>query len=213
MLHLAEQLLSLLAPPRSLTGQLGAAVTPEECAALAMLTPIVFDASALRRRGVHHIDHVVAGARYGASPLLRAAIRRWKYRGGSAYAGVCSDVLLHATPLLRGRGVLCPVPLHWSRRWWRGFNQATHLANALSCAMDMPISACLQRQKATGAQARRTHEQRRHALDGAFAVRGAVPAHIVLVDDVMTTGVTLDLCALALRRAGCERVEAIVIAA
>ncbi len=206
-------LLPFIAPPRSLGGTLGCFLTDAEERALRALEPVVLLRPALRRRGIRQLDAVVAGARYGASPLLRGAIRRWKYRNSAMYASACVATALRAAALHPAAGVLCPVPLHWSRLWMRGFNQAQVLADAFVVSTGTPVHACLARRRSTGAQALRSTRERRAALSDTFVVVDAVPAHVTLVDDVVTTGATLDACALALRRAGCERVDAIVIAA
>ncbi|MDR3387850.1 MAG: ComF family protein [Rudaea sp.] len=105
---------------------------------------------------------------------------------------------------------LLPVPLHASRLRERGYNQALELARPLARALEIPVlHAALQRTRATPAQVNLDAKVRRRNLQGAFAVveNVALPAHVALVDDVMTTGATLRECARVLLRAGVERVD------
>jgi len=110
---------------------------------------------------------------------------------------------------------LLPLPLHRARLRRRGYDQALELAKPLAQALELPLrDDILIRQRDTAPQSRLDAKQRRRNLRGAFVVReGAeLPAHLVLIDDVMTTGATLHAAADALRRAGVERVDAWVCA-
>lgn len=110
---------------------------------------------------------------------------------------------------------LVPVPLHPRRLRRRGYDQALELAAPLARALALPLEAgLLRRSRATAAQSRLDHDARAANLRGAFTVVGAQPppAHVALVDDVMTTGATLHAAALALRAAGVQRVDAWVCA-
>jgi ComF family protein len=108
-----------------------------------------------------------------------------------------------------------PVPLHPARLRERGYNQALELARPLARAWDVPLAeALLARTRSTAAQANLDAKARRRNLRDAFEFHGAVldgkePAalHVVLVDDVMTTGTTLRECARVLKRAGFSRVD------
>jgi len=104
------------------------------------------------------------------------------------------------------------VPLHPARRRSRGFNQAQDLAKHLG----LPVVVALRRVDATQAQASLPAAERRKNVSHAFvatrharALRGSV---VVLVDDVVTTGATLDACALVLRRVGVREVRALTAA-
>jgi ComF family protein len=106
------------------------------------------------------------------------------------------------------------LPLHRSRLRARGYDQALELARPLARALQLPLlEGALRRTRATTPQSELSALARRRNLRGAFACDGAaLPAHVVLVDDVMTTGATLHAAARALRRAGVERVDAWVCA-
>lgn len=113
---------------------------------------------------------------------------------------------------------LLPLPLHRSRLRRRGFDQTLELARPLARALDLPLRPdLLRRQRATAPQSRLDAAARRRNLRDAFSVvpprRGrALPAHVVLFDDVMTTGATVQSAAQALLRAGVARVDVWVCA-
>lgn len=110
---------------------------------------------------------------------------------------------------------LLPVPLHAGRLRQRGYDQALELARPLARALHLPLRAdALVRLRATAPQSELDAATRRRNLRGAFAVKPdtALPAHVALVDDVMTTGATLHAAAITLRRAGVARVDAWVCA-
>lgn len=95
-----------------------------------------------------------------------------------------------------------PVPLHWTRRWKRGYNQAESIAKAVASELGAGLHTdLLHRRRRTSTQTKLDVEQKNRNVTGAFeAVKcGHEPAHIVLVDDVFTTGATLYACFTALR--------------
>ena len=110
--------------------------------------------------------------------------------------------------------LVIPVPPHVQRLRQRGYNQALELARPLARALRLPLrDDLLRRCKATTAQSRLDATARRHNLRDAFtAVEAGLPAHVALIDDVMTTGATLQAAARALRVAGVQRVDAWVCA-
>lgn len=106
--------------------------------------------------------------------------------------------------------LLLVVPLHQKRLRQRGYNQSLELARPLARALDVPLRHdILQRTRATDAQTQLDALSRRRNVRGAFALREgvALPAHVAILDDVMTTGATLAECARVLRRAGVQRVD------
>lgn len=106
--------------------------------------------------------------------------------------------------------LILPVPLHRARLRQRGYNQALELARPLGRAFGVPVRhGLLVRARATAAQSELDAAARRRNVRGAFAVRTgpALPSHVAVLDDVMTTGATLAECVRALKRAGAQRVD------
>jgi ComF family protein len=105
--------------------------------------------------------------------------------------------------------LVIPVPLHRSRERRRGFNQAELLAKRLRRPMSTRL---LRRRKNTASQTGLTRNERKRNLSGAFEVLGNVSGSVILVDDVYTTGSTMNEIAKTLKRAGAERVEVLTAA-
>lgn len=111
--------------------------------------------------------------------------------------------------------VIVPLPLHPGRLRRRGYDQALELARPLARALHVPLRCdLLIRSRATAAQSTLSAAARKRNLRGAFRVPDAVslPAQVTLFDDVMTTGATLQAAAVALRKAGVQRIDAWVCA-
>jgi len=120
--------------------------------------------------------------------------------------------------LLDGADFILPVPLHRRRLFARRFNQAAVLAHAIGRSAGIPVLADgLVRKRATPSQAGLSRAGRYRNVRGAFAVRPRrrdtlCERHVVLVDDVMTTGATIESCARALLKGGAARVSVITLA-
>jgi ComF family protein len=122
-----------------------------------------------------------------------------------------------ALALPRGRefDAVVPVPLHWRKKWSRGFNQSELLARFIARRYSLPVVPALRRRQATAAQAGLTNAARRENVAHAFAVRSrdrVAGKRILLIDDVMTTGATAAACARVLRRAGAASVTLLALA-
>jgi ComF family protein len=140
---------------------------------------------------------------------------RFKFHGDLAAGRLLSQLMAESFAELRRPDVLVPVPLHVGRLRSRGYDQALELARPLARALDVPLcTRWLLRTRATAPQSERDAGARRRNVRRAFAVHSdaPAPAHVVLVDDVMTTGATLHAAAEALLRAGVCRVDAWVCA-
>ncbi len=120
--------------------------------------------------------------------------------------------------VLEGADLLVPVPLHRLRLLGRQFNQAALLAQAIGRQTGIPTApTALQRIRATGSQKQRSRAERRrnlrHAISVAPGWAGQLAGkHIVVVDDVLTSGATLDACTTCLLQAGATSVQALVLA-
>jgi ComF family protein len=120
--------------------------------------------------------------------------------------------------LLAGADALVPVPLHWRRLWARRFNQSAALAKEISIRSGVPVAhGALRRVKATAQQVGLSRSERALNVQGAFRTPSDGKAEVagrrlVLVDDVLTSGATVDACARALLRAGAADVDVLVFA-
>lgn len=153
-------------------------------------------------------DAAWAPFRYGW-PLDRLE-SRYKFSADLAAGRVLSRLWQSEPCPLRLPQLLLAVPLHRSRLRRRGYNQALELARPLAHALGVPLHRdALQRRRSTAAQTELDAVARRRNVHGAFALREGVvlPAHVAILDDVMTTGATLAECARVLRRAGVQRVD------
>jgi ComF family protein len=151
---------------------------------------------------------------YGAyEGTLRKLIHLFKYSGMRRLARPLGALLADALPRDRQFDLVTPVPLHWRRRWQRGFNQSELLGKAIARARRIPAKNLLRRASATRAQAGLSNAQRRENVVGAFRARGRVNGlRILLIDDVMTTGATAGACARALKKAGAKSVAVLALA-
>jgi ComF family protein len=147
---------------------------------------------------------MVQAFKYGDRLDLAPAMGRWMAQAGR-------DLLAEADALI-------PVPLHWRRLWTRRFNQSTTLAKTISLLSKVPVAHhVLRRVRATRQQVGLTQAERAVNVQGAFRVPSdrRLEVHgrrLVLVDDVLTSGATLDTCARILLRAGAANVDALVFA-
>lgn len=214
-----DVLLDLFFPRRSLSGTEGDWITDDEHKKL-IVTPLLLGKDELRKRGLNHIDAVVAAGSYDQSPLLKKAILTFKYKRIPALADDLARLMNQSIdglllPFSNGQPpVLCPVPLHWTRHFDRGFNQSLLLASRIGKFRSWPVEDLLDRVRPTGHQARRPRAERLTALIDAFRIyKGKTPPPwVILVDDLCTTGATLDECAKALKKAGVKHVSALVAA-
>jgi competence protein ComFC len=154
-----------------------------------------------------------------AKGVLRDLIHRFKYGRQFYLRRVLAEYLIEALQDKRIQTAptdcLVPVPLHPTRLRERGFNQAEALAETLSKRMRLPVLRCIERRRYTNTQTRFDRVERMENLRNAFALRKNSDVrgkHLLLLDDVLTTGSTLHECALVLRAAGAESVRAITVA-
>jgi ComF family protein len=167
---------------------------------------------ALCRNGLRGFDAAYCYGVYGG--VLRRLIHLFKYRKVRSLEAPLADYLLRTLPREVRFDAIVAVPLHWRRRWRRGFNQCELLAREVSRRTGIPVAKALRRPRASKAQAGLTLAARRHNVKmGSFSVAADVAGQsVLLVDDVLTTGSTAAACALALKRAGALRVSVITVA-
>jgi ComF family protein len=161
-----------------------------------------------RARAAARYDEIartlVHALKYGDRLDLAPSMGRWMANAG--------------TPLLEGADALVPVPLHWRRQWARRFNQAAILAEVIARESGTKVAhRALKRRRATPQQVGLDKSARAQNVQGAFRVpaEGRSEVHgrkLVLIDDVLTTGATVDACARALLRAGARSVDVLTFA-
>ncbi|HET7300871.1 MAG TPA: ComF family protein [Oleiagrimonas sp.] len=145
--------------------------------------------------------------RYGW-PLDRLETR-YKFSAHLAAGRALAALWRERAPPERPQAIV-PVPLHHARLRQRGYDQTLELARQIARQMHLPLhDRCLKRQRATRAQSTLDAVARRRNVRGAFGIRRgiALPDHVALFDDVLTTGATVGECARVLHRAGVARVD------
>jgi len=145
---------------------------------------------------------LVLGLKHGDHTHSAAAFGRWMHRAGSE--------------VLAGADLLVPVPLHWTRLFRRRYNQAVLLAQAVRAVGGPEVAAdWLVRRRRTPAQGHLGPGARERNVHGAFAMRArrsVAGRHVVIIDDVMTTGATVEECARVLKRAGALSIGVLTLA-
>ncbi len=154
-----------------------------------------------------------------AEDPLRQVVQKFKYGRkvslgkslGQLMAWGCREFLNE-----RRVDTIIPVPLHPKRLRWRGFNQSVLLARQVSRAYGLPMDPfVLVRDKETSAQTQLSEEERRKNVRGAFSVQSAASLNgktILLVDDVYTSGATVNECSRVLMQAGAKKVSVLTLA-
>jgi ComF family protein len=167
----------------------------------------------LCRLGVNRFDEAYCFGAYEGT--LKTLIHMFKYAGVRPLSGPLGRLLAAALPLEKKWDAIVPMPLHWWKRWQRGFNQSELLARELARRTQLPVVRALRRRKNTAVQAGLSHAARRQNVAGAFKpsrVGGIEGRKLLLVDDVMTTGATVNAAAAALKRDGAANVTVLTLA-
>ncbi len=159
-----------------------------------------------RARAVLRYDknsrRLILGLKHADNTPVARAFGQWMQRAGGE--------------VLTGADLVVPVPLHWTRLAQRRYNQAALLAHAIRAAGGPPVAPdWLIRRRRTPSQGHMGPGARQRNVRGAFAMRPGrdiAGKRIVVIDDVMTTGATVDECARVLKRAGAEFVGVLTLA-
>lgn len=159
-------------------------------------------------------DRARAALAYGeaARTLVLQMKRAGRRDGLPAFGGWMAQA---GAPLIADSDVIVPVPLHWRRLATRTFNQAAWLAQAVQRRCGLPLAYDAMVRRKAGGQASLTANERKRQVQGAFRVRRkgwAQGRRVLLVDDVMTTGATVEACARALKRDGAAGVHVLALA-
>jgi ComF family protein len=162
-------------------------------------------------------DRARAAVRY--DDISRALVHNFKYGDRVDLAPTMGQWMARAgREVLGGADALVPVPLHWRRLWARRFNQSAALAGVISGLAGVPVVyGGLKRVRATPQQVGKSKTERADNVQGAFRVAvehesDIAGRRLVLIDDVLTSGATVDACARALSRAGAGHVDVLVFA-
>ena len=146
---------------------------------------------------------------------MRALIHLFKYGKVQTLAPPLGKLLARALPREQAFDLIAPLPLHWFKRWQRGFNQSELLAREISRRTGIPLRKVIERVRKTTAQAGLTNAKRRDNVARAFRVKSRQSLdglRVLLIDDVMTTGATAGACAAALKKAGARHVTLLTLA-
>ena len=165
--------------------------------------------------GLQGFDAVYSYAGSYVEGTLRKLIHIYKYNGVEPLAAPFGKLLAQVLPREQTFDVIVPMPLHWRKRWQRGFNQAELLAKEISRRWNVPVEKAVRRRRGSVAQAGLSNAQRRKNVAHVFKAAKGKPLdgkRVLLVDDVFTTGATASSCARVLKRAGAAHVTLLALA-
>ena len=157
-----------------------------------------------------HVDYSFAVSLFffNSEALYRKIPYSIKYHGdipSGLFFGRMLGEKITVSPVLNDIDIIIPVPLYWSRQWKRGYNQAEAIAKGIALALHSEVRTdILYRRHHTATQTRLDVREKALNVKDAFALRKGFPpgtGHILLVDDVFTTGATLHACYQAVRKA------------
>jgi len=222
LMGLFGQLLNLFFPPRCVSCKQEGDFLCKNCVQELKIYPLKAKSVYPSSEDFEFLDGVIYGTDYAKNPQIQAAITQFKYRFTRELVGefgqIISDKLKELAMIRNKKTVLVPVPLHKKRLNYRGFNQAELIAreSALRFGEKAAVHSILSRVKNTSQQAKLNKHERRQNLAEAFEVSGDISLLTgkvcFVVDDVCTTGSTLDNCAKVLKECGIKKVYGLVVA-
>ena len=165
-----------------------------------------------------NIEITVAASEYQG--LMKRLIHLYKYERQQFLSGLFARIITEQaikTDITENIDLLVPIPLHWTRKRWRGFNQAKEICRGISTLINVPVipESAFRRVRKTTPQVQLNVASRTSNIHNAFDVRKAKyikDKNIALVDDVYTTGATSGECARMLLHAGAKSVFLLIIA-
>ena len=158
-----------------------------------------------------HFDEARSAVNYDGN--AKALVHRLKYGNAKYLANTLSQYLLDVLLLADWKAdCITFVPIHKSRKRRRGYNQAEILAKALSERVNLPCVNLLEKSVKTPNQAKLNRAERLENIKNSFSALQKPPEHVILVDDVMTTGSTAAECSRVLKRAGAKVVYVLTFA-
>ena len=144
---------------------------------------------------------------------LGRAVKAFKFHGVTRLGVLFSEVMADAVRRSAWNvDLVCPMPLHASRRLERGYNQSAIITQTVARRLGVPHRHAVKRVRATQQQARLGGSERQQNVTGAFRAQPLKGERVLLVDDVMTSGATLTECSLALLKAGASQVYVAAVA-
>jgi ComF family protein len=174
--------------------------------------------TALRLAGRFPFVHATSYATFTEEGLLQHLLHGLKYKGKKeigTYLGSRFAANLAATDWIKTIDAIIAVPLHPDKQAARGYNQSQLVAAAMGSKLGLPApETVLQRVRQTESQTRKSRAERAANMEGAFEVadkQAITGKHILIVDDVLTTGATIEACALALLKVPGVRVSVATI--
>ena len=151
-------------------------------------------------------------------PQIKKLISHFKFRGNTELGKYFANTISKNIPIeLLKNTLIIPIPLHWTRKLWRGFNQAEIIAKHIKDRYpNIEISTNLKRVRRTKQQAKLSRQKRLKNLENAFSWKGATLGKeirsIVLLDDVVTSGSTLEAAAKVLKKSGAKHIYGVTFA-
>ncbi len=174
-----------------------------------------FDPAPKNEAHFDYLDDIIASTAY-YSPTAEKTVEFFKFRGFQEMAKIMAqEMVAHAPKNFFDNSALVPIPLHRIRKFWRGFNQSEILAKEVfKLCSNVKISKALIRTKRTHQQAKLKKVERQKNLESAFKLDNviSVPQKVILIDDVVASGATLDSAAQVLKSHGVDEVCALVFA-
>ncbi len=220
-------LLDLLFPIECLSCQLEGKYLCDDCLAKINSNDAKYLALATSNLKISNLDKIFIAGNY-EDPLLKDIILKYKYNFISPLGNILADFLIEfwkkemitTIPTLGSQvlpissPLVIPIPLSKKRLRWRGFNQAEIIARDFSAAFNYKLNLDLQRVKSQAPQATLSESERLANMKSAFSWKGSNLSGkiIILIDDVITTGATLNEAASVLKTAGASKVYGLVLA-